>query len=159
MLLGLNYSQYVGAARSGMTNRDLRVMAMSACTSVLLAACTGLSDRTYAYKLYPGSPRPSSEIAIVRLGDAQSCMFDGRPVRSGDWTEVHLLPGEHWFEWIRTLYSPPVTQFATTLALEAGHVYSLKMSTTGWSERFNHYWVIDNSTGEIVAGPHRSPER
>jgi hypothetical protein len=31
------------------------VVAMSACTSLLLAACTGLSDRTYAYKLYPGT--------------------------------------------------------------------------------------------------------
>ncbi len=46
-----------------MASCNFRLMAMPACASLLLAACTGLGDQTYAYKLYPGSPRASSEIA------------------------------------------------------------------------------------------------
>lgn len=134
-----------------MANRHIRVLAIPACASLLLAACTGISDKTYAYKLYPGPPRASSEIAIVQLSDTSEYTFNGRPVSRHDWTEVHLLPGEHVVQWVMTAYSPP-TYIKNYLVLEASHVYSMRMSIVGWSERVPYCWVVDNSTGEIVAG-------
>jgi hypothetical protein len=52
-----------------------------------LAACAARSSETFAYKLYPGPLRPASELAIVRLGDAQTVEIDGRTVLHADWTE------------------------------------------------------------------------
>jgi hypothetical protein len=128
--------------------------------TALLAACASGPGETHAYKLYPGPARPPAGLAIVRMGDAGRAEFDGRAASGGDWTEVHLLPGEHRIRWqsefgVSVMIEP--SGFATggneaRVTLAAGHVYSLRADrTTGPGYRI-YLWIRDETTGENIAG-------
>jgi len=127
-------------------------------TSLLLLACAALPD--VPYKLYPGPVRPDSDLAIVRLGDADAAKFDDRIASRGDWSEVLLLPGEHLIEWqtefgVSVLVEP--SGFAmggneAKVMLLAGHVYTLRADrTTGPGYRM-FFWIRDETTQQVVAG-------
>lgn len=47
------------------------------------------------YKLYPGSTKPLSDLAVVAMGDVLSASIDGLNVSATDYQEIHLLPGQH----------------------------------------------------------------
>jgi hypothetical protein len=125
-----------------------------------LAGCAARSSETFAYKRYPGPLRPASELAIVRLGDAQAVEIDGRTVLHADWTEVHLLPGTHDIRW-QTEFGVSVTiepsGFATgvketRVELAAGQVYVLRSDrTTGPGYRM-YFWIEEAVGGRVVAG-------
>jgi len=139
-----------------MPRRLLVVLGLTA----LLAACASGPRETHVYKLYPGSARPAAALAIVRLGDAGRAEFDGRPASSRDWTEVHLLPGEHRIRWqsefgVSVMIEP--SGFATggneaAVTLVAGHVYTLRADrTTGTGYRI-YLWIRDETSGDVIAG-------
>ncbi len=126
----------------------------------LLAACASGPRETQTYKLYPGPARPPTELAIVRMGDAQRAEFDGRVANGMDWTEIHLLPGEHRIRWqtefgVSVMIEPG--GFATggneaLVTLAAGHIYTLKADrTTGPGYRM-FFWIQDETSGESIAG-------
>ena len=128
--------------------------------TALLATCASGPRETHAYKLYPGPTRPAAELAIVRMGDAGRAEFDGRAASSRDWTEVHLLPGEHKIRWqsefgVSVMIEP--SGFATggnaaRVTLAAGHIYSLRADrTTGRGYRI-YLWIRDETTRETIAG-------
>jgi len=128
--------------------------------AALLAACASGPGETHAYKLYPGPARPATSLAIVRMGDAGRAEFDGRAASARDWTEVHLLPGEHQIRW-QSLFGVSVmiepSGFATggneaPVTLAAGHVYSLRADRTKGSGYRIYLWIRDETTGEIIAG-------
>ena len=137
----------------------IRALAVLALTG-LLAACASGPRETQAYKLYPGPVRPATELAIVQMGDAERAEFDGRVASGRDWTEVHLLPGEHRIRWqtefgVSVMVEP--SGFATggndvRVTLAAGHVYALKADrTTGPGYRM-FFWIRDETTREVIAG-------
>jgi hypothetical protein len=124
---------------------------------VLVAAC---ATTPHSYKLYPGPERPIFELAVVRLADAGITEVDGREATHGDWTEVHVLPGTHTIRWEREFLVSVLVEgsgFATggdsaELELEAGHVYALRADrTTGPGYRM-YFWIVDETTREVVAG-------
>jgi hypothetical protein len=128
--------------------------------AALLMACASGPRETHAYKLYPGPARPATELAIVQMGDAGAATFDGRVASAGDWTEVHLLPGEHSVRWQTEFLVSVMVEpggFATggneaLVTLAAGRVYSLRADrTTGPGYRM-YFWIRDETTREIVAG-------
>lgn len=138
----------------------LRTLLSCSALCVWLAACAGTPQETFAYKLYPGPARPAAELAIVRLGDAQEALFDGRPVGQGDWSEAHLLPGRHRIEWqsefgasVMVEPSGSVTGGeAVEVDLVAGRTYVLRADrTTGYGYRL-YFWIEDAATGAVVAG-------
>lgn len=123
-------------------------------------ACATSPRETQPYKLYPGPVRPAAEFAIVQMGDAGAAEFDGRAASARDWTEVHLLPGEHRIRWqtefgVSAMVDPAM--FVTggneaSVTLAAGHVYSLRADrTTGPGYRL-FFWITDDTSREIVAG-------
>ena len=136
--------------------RTLVILGLAA----LPMACASGPRATQAYKLYPGPVQPAAEIAIVRMGDAGAAEFDGRRASARDWTEVHLLPGEHRIRWqtefgVSAMVNPAM--FVTggneaSVTLAAGHVYSLRADrTTGPGYRM-FFWITDDTTRGIVAG-------
>jgi hypothetical protein len=139
----------------------LRMLTMLALACCVLAACaTRGPTQTSSYKLYPGPVRPPSDIAIVRLGDAAAAEFDGRPVSAGDWTAVHLAPGTHAIRWVTefgasVMVAPGgVIHGGSTVqpTLEAGHVYTLKAGRTYGYNFVLYFWIVDETTGQVVAG-------
>jgi hypothetical protein len=139
-------------------SRTGRAAPMGMMMLIVVAACVSLPEASY--KLYPGAKRSSSEISIVRLGDASAAEFDGRLALRQDWSEVHLLPGEHTIAWetafgLSVLVEP--SGFATggyeaEVMLEAGHIYTLRADrTTGAGYRL-FFWLRDETAQQIVAG-------
>lgn len=127
---------------------------------LLLAACATAPGPVWSYKLYPGPERPVTELAVVRMGEASAAEFNGRPVSSRDWTEVHLLPGEYTVRWqagfgVSVLIEP--SGYATggresRVCLDAGQTYRLRADrTTGHGYRM-FFWIEDVATGAVVAG-------
>jgi hypothetical protein len=125
---------------------------------LLLSACS--PGPAYVYKLYPGPARDPLEISVVHLGTVQAARFDGLTAARSDWSEVHLLPGEHLIEWgtefgVSVMIEP--SGFATggrkeNVTLEPGHSYTLKADrTTGPGYRM-FFWIEDDTTGQILAG-------
>ena len=117
-----------------MARSALQTLLRCGALCLLLSACAGKPEVPLAYKLYPGPVRPVAELAIVRLGDAQYVEVDGRATSHADWTEVHLLPGEHEIEW-QTEFGVSMMIEPSGLAtggdrveatLRAGHVYVLR---------------------------------
>ena len=142
-----------------MTLKPCRVLVILG-LSGLLAACASGPLETHAYKLYPGPVRPAAGLAIVRMGDAGRAEFDGRPASGRDWTEVHLLPGEHTIRWqsgfgVSVMIEPG--GFATgsseaRVTLAAGHLYSLRADRTTGHGYQTFLWIRDDTTGENIAG-------
>lgn len=125
-----------------------------------LVGCVAQSAETFAYKLYPGAPRPAAELAILRLGDAQAVEIDGRPVSHADWTEVHVLPGRQTVRW-QTEFGVSVTVepsgFATGgseahVELEAGRVYVFRADRSHGAGYRMYFWIEDVDGGRVVAG-------
>jgi len=125
---------------------------------VAVVACASWPEATY--KLYPGPARPSAELVVVRLGDANAAEFDGRVALRRDWSEVQLLPGTHAVRWqtefgVSAMLEPSgiVTgDAAHEVELLAGHTYTLKADRTTGSTRQLFFWLRDETTGTVVAG-------
>ena len=112
------------------------------------------------YKLYPGSARPLSDVAVVAMGDVPSASIDGLNVSATDYQEIHLLPGQHMLAWRKSfgfsvMVEPAMTKVAEmTIAVElqAGHVYRLFADRTyGTGYRF-YYWIEDAADGKVIGG-------
>ncbi len=130
-------------------------------TNLLMSGCTSTPVEEHYLKLYPGPVRLDSDIAIVRLGDADTAKFDGRVAARQDWSEVHLLPGEHSIELKTFLFGVSVmiepSGFATggngaKIMLMAGHVYTLKADRTTGNNYRLFFWIVDNTDQQVVAG-------
>jgi hypothetical protein len=127
---------------------------------IVASACATAPEEAHPYKLYAGPERPLEELAVVQLGNADAAEFNGRLVTRGDWSEVHLLPGEHVIRWqtefgVSVMIEP--TGFATygtemTAQLEAGRVYRLRADRTKGVGYRAYLWIEDASTGAVVAG-------
>jgi hypothetical protein len=137
-----------------------RTLALSGVTGLCVVACASTRGDYHAYKLYPGPARPGSDLAIVRLADAAVAEFDGRAASRGDWTEVHLLPGDHRIRWqaefgVSVMIEPTGLAAGgreTDVTLVAGHVYSLRADrTTGPGYRM-FFWIRDDTAGQVIAG-------
>jgi hypothetical protein len=127
---------------------------------IVASACATGPEEVHSYKLYAGPERPLETLAVVQLGNADAAEFNGRLVTRGDWSEVHLLPGEHVIRW-QTEFGVSVTiepsGFATrgtevTAQLEAGRVYRLRADRTTGPGYRAYLWIEDASTGAVVAG-------
>lgn len=112
------------------------------------------------YKLYPGSTRLLSDLAIVVMGDVSSASIDGLNVSATDYQEIHLLPGQHMLAWRKgfgfsVMVEPTmmkVAEMAIAVQLQAGHVYRLFADRTyGTGYRF-YYWIEDAADGKVIGG-------
>jgi hypothetical protein len=126
---------------------------------ILLSACA-TTEPVRPYKLYPGPERQLAELAVVQMGQAGAAEFNGRPVSRRDWSEVHLLPGEHTVRWLTQFGASVMVEpsgFATGGAeirvhLQAGETYRLMADrTTGYGYRM-YFWIENATTGTVVAG-------
>jgi len=115
------------------------------------------------YKLYPGKHRPTSELAILLLGDIPSITVNGLSVFKTDYQEVHLLPGLQALVWRKVfgfsvMVEPSMikeAELALEVRLKAGHTYKLFADrTTGHGYRF-YFWIMDTVTGEVIGGSKR----
>lgn len=130
---------------------------------IVASACATAPEEVHPYKLYPGPERPLAELAVVKLGNAVAAEFDSRLVMRGDWSEVHLLPGEHTIRWqaefgVSVMIEP--SGFATrgsqvVAQLEAGQVYRLRAERTTGPGYRAYLWIEDASTGAVLAGMRR----
>jgi hypothetical protein len=133
------------------------LLPVAALVGALFACVTAAHE---SYKLYPGPARPLSEIAVVRLADASVAEFDGREAMAGDWFAVHLLPGLHTIRWqglfgVSVMIEPSgfaTGQDSADVKLEAGHVYALRAARTVGSGYEMYFWILDETTGEVIAG-------
>lgn len=140
---------------------------------VFLAGCLVVpEDKTYqaltakaesrqeVYKLYPGGTRPSSDLAILMMGDVPSAHIDGLEVLKTDYQVIHLLPGDHVVSWRKTfgfsvMVEPAMTKSAertVTVNLQAGHAYTLFADRTYGAQYQLYFWIQDAATGAIVGG-------
>lgn len=112
------------------------------------------------YKLYPGSAKPLSDLAIVAIGDVSSASIDGLNVSATDYQEIHLLPGRHLLAWRKgfgfsVMVEPAMTKVAEatiTVELQAGHVYQLLADRTyGTGYKF-YFWIEDAADGKVIGG-------
>lgn len=138
-----------------------------------LAGCLVIpEDKTYqalveeekssrqVYKLYPGSVRPASELAIVQVNDVPSATVDGLGVSKTDYQEVHVLPGRHTLAWRKqfgfsVMVEPEMLKQASLTVgvdLQAGHAYKLFADRTyGTGYRF-YFWLEDAASRAVVGG-------
>jgi hypothetical protein len=139
---------------------SLTVRSCAVLLCIVASACATAPEEVHSYKLYPGPERPLEALVVVRLGNAYAAEFNGRLVTRGDWSEVHLLPGEHTIRW-QTEFGVSVTiepsGFATRgteviVQLEAGRVYRLSADRTKGRGYRTYLWIEDASTGAVVAG-------
>lgn len=110
---------------------------------------------------YEGDPLPREEVAIIKsnywghlTGGIIVREIDGKDVgfNPGD---VHVLPGMHTVK-IRVTHSygylgTIMAGGTVNLSAEAGHTYMVD----GRIHRFGEYvwiWIVDEETGEVVAG-------
>jgi len=138
----------------------MRILSHAMLLGILLAACATGPEPVHSYKLYTGPVRPLAELAVVQLGDAYDTEFNGRPVSRRDWSEVHLLPGEHTIRWqaefgVSVMIEP--SGFASRgreagVQLEAGKVYRLRADRTTGPGYRTYLWIQEASTGAVVAG-------
>ena len=127
---------------------------------IVASACATGPEEVHSYKLYAGPERPLETLAVVQLGDADAAEFNGRLVTRGDWSEVHLLPGEHVIRWqtefgVSVMIEPSgfATRSTEVIAqLEAGRVYRLRADRTKGLGYRAYLWIEDASTGAVVAG-------
>ena len=142
-----------------------------------LAACLGgcllvPEDKTYqaltaqekstqqVYKLYPGSKRPPSELAILLMGDVPSANVDGLEVQKTDYQSIHLLPGTHDLSWRKTfgfsvMVEPAMIKTAehtVSVDLQAGHTYKLFADRTYGTNYRLYFWVQDIASGNVIGG-------
>ena len=118
------------------------------------------ASRQEIYKLYPGGTRPSSELAILLMGDVPSATIDGLEVRQTDYQIIHLLPGDHAVSWRKTfgfsvMVEPAMTKSAeqsVSVNLQAGHTYKLFADRTYGAQYQLYFWIQDAATGAIVGG-------
>jgi hypothetical protein len=112
------------------------------------------------YKLYPGKRLPTSELAILILGDTPSVTVNGLSVFKTDYQEVHLLPGLQKLAWRKVfgfsvMVEPSMTkeaERALEVRLKAGHTYKLFADrTTGHGYQF-YFWIADTASGEVIGG-------
>jgi|GEM_PF-1552752 len=112
------------------------------------------------YKLYPGKRLPTSELAILLLGDIPSITVNGFSVSKTDYQEVHLLPGLQALTWRKAfgfsvMVEPSMikeVERALEVRLKAGQTYKLFADrTTGQGYRF-YFWIADMSSGEVIGG-------
>jgi len=112
------------------------------------------------YKLYPGSARPLSDLAVVAIGDVPSANIDGLNVSATDYQEIHLLPGQHMLAWRKgfgfsVMVEPAmmkVAEMAIAVELQAGHVYRLFADRTyGTGYKF-YFWIEDTADGKVIGG-------
>jgi hypothetical protein len=145
---------------SSLSRRSAVRFGLSVCALCLFAVAACSAGPNHVYKLYPGPQRDPGEISVVRMSDVHAARINDLAVARSNWSEVHLLPGEHTIEWGREfLVSVMVepTGFARgegreILVLEPGHIYTLKAErTTGPGYRM-FFWIKDETTGQVVAG-------
>lgn len=126
--------------------------------ATLVAGCS--SAPTAVYKLYPGPPLPSDQIAHLELHEADSAVIDGLSVNRSDYRVVSLLPGLHRVRlksehMVSVLIEPSGWAGQASehsVLLEAGHTYRLRSDrTTGHGYRIFH-WIEDVASGDVVAG-------
>jgi len=112
-------------------------------------------------KTYEGEELPSEEVAIIKsnywgrlTGGIVVREIDGKDVgfNPGD---VQVLPGMHTVK-IRVTHSygylgTTLASGTVTLNAEAGHAYKVDGITSGFG-RSIWVWIVDEETGEVVAG-------
>lgn len=166
-------STYTSKARSRPPAWVLPRLALVVGLLPSLAGCLVVpEDKTYqalvaeekssrqVYKLYPGSVRPTNELAIVLINDIPFATVDGFGVSKTDYQEVHVLPGRHSLAWrqqfgFSVMVEPAMLKEASlsiAVDLQAGHVYKLFADRTyGTGYRF-YFWLEDAASRALVGG-------
>ncbi|NIM29686.1 MAG: hypothetical protein GTO67_12925 [Gammaproteobacteria bacterium] len=135
----------------------------------IVSACAGPSKE--AYIGYLGPERPESEIATLRLGDAEWAKIDSLDTPYRDfhvshhmYGEIKLMAGEYHIEWGRVFGFSPLVNPAMSaeykhdeaISLTDGHSYTLHAQRTYGRGYRVFFWVEDNTTGRVVAGTKKS---
>jgi hypothetical protein len=159
---------------AGLAGISRRALALALIVATLALAC-GAPPKVV--RTYAGSPRPASELAVVRSArhralfpggalNVATLAVDGTPVPTGSWIwqappDLELEPGTHTLTIaideggnVRTLHYPQVTFRA-----EAGHLYELRAERVPgsfepglFSSRFAwRWWLVDTTTGATAA--------
>jgi hypothetical protein len=124
-----------------------------------LVSCAQNKTSSLTYKFYPGKTLQNSEVATLTFGErVDEFLVDGMKVKRTDFGSITLKPGVHEIEWkYRFAVSVLVNstgwdeiEAATSIPLEAGHVYSINADrTTGRGYRM-FLWISDETTGKQV---------
>jgi hypothetical protein len=124
---------------------------------------------THTYKLYPGSPRPSLDLARIGFGPGvTSFRVDGLRVHRADYEIVELLPGEHEIEIDWVVASDVLmtemqadryeAEARVVVELASGIEYIVRVDRDDWWEhprwrdRRIYLWIEHAATGYLVAG-------
>lgn len=121
----------------------------------------GCATSSMKMKVYEGPNLPKAEIAVLKVKAPYRegllvrlwvTNFDGRITKANQWT-FEFLPGRHNLSFSLgggcSSFAPGYIEFDA----KVGHTYELRATNVMgrvWS------WIVDNNTGEIVAGqkPH-----
>ncbi len=131
----------------------------------VLSACATQSDEIY--QGYLGPQRGDAEIATLRLGDADWARVDligpehdDLYLNRNQYGAVNLLPGRYQIEWGHTFGFSVMVEPAMllsferreTVALSAGHTYTLHADRTYGHGYRVFFWITDDTTGATIAG-------
>jgi hypothetical protein len=97
--------------------------------AIVLTAIGGCGGPTFVVQQYPGPPRPSDTIAIVRLNGMEPIGLDsldgesiGAQAPEDGRIHIEVLPGRHRVV-IRNLQNAEVAPSGASFLAQAGHVY------------------------------------